>query len=64
MATNEFPFYCLAYCSENLPELRRKIREKDERIMQLESDVEKWKQRYLEESNLRQAAIDAASIPK
>lgn len=53
-----------AYCSENLPELRRKIREKDERIMQLESDVEKWKQRYLEESNLRQAAIDAASIPK
>lgn len=61
---NEFPFYYLAYCSETLPELRRKLREKDERIMQLESDVEKWEQRYLEESNLRQAAIDAASIPK
>lgn len=32
--------------------------------MQLEGEVAKWEQRYLEESELRQAAIDAASIPK
>lgn len=49
---------------ESPPELKRKLREKDEKIMQLEGEVAKWEQRYLEESELRQAAIDAASIPK
>lgn len=49
---------------ESLPELKRKLREKDEKIMRLEGEVAKWEQRYLEESELRQAAIDAASIPK
>lgn len=47
-----------------MPELKRKLREKDEKIMRLEGEVAKWEQRYLEESELRQAAIDAASIPK
>lgn len=32
--------------------------------MRLEGEVAKWEQRYLEESALRQAAIDAASLPK
>lgn len=50
--------------SESLPELKRILREKDEKIMRLEGEVAKWEQRYLEESELRQAAIDAASIPK
>ncbi|PSN51424.1 hypothetical protein C0J52_05439 [Blattella germanica] len=50
--------------SETAPELKRKLRERDEKIMRLEGDVAKWEQRYLEESTLRQAAIDAASIPK
>lgn len=50
--------------NESVPELRRQLREKDEKIMQLESDCSKWEQRYLEESALRQAAIEAASIPK
>lgn len=49
---------------ESLPELKRQLREKDEKIMHLEGEVAKWEQRYLEESELRQAAIDAASIPK
>lgn len=47
-----------------MPELKRMLREKDEKIMRLEGEVAKWEQRYLEESELRQAAIDAASIPK
>lgn len=50
--------------NESLSELKRKLREKDEKIMRLEGDCAKWEQRYLEESALRQAAIDAASIPK
>lgn len=49
---------------ETAPELKRKLRERDEKIMRLEGEVAKWEQRYLEESALRQAAIDAASIPK
>ena len=49
---------------ETASELKRKLRERDEKIMRLEGEVAKWEQRYLEESALRQAAIDAASIPK
>lgn len=49
---------------ESHAELKRRLREKDEKIMRLEGDCAKWEQRYLEESALRQAAIDAASIPK
>lgn len=49
---------------ETIAELKRRIRERDEKIMSLEGDVAKWEQRYLEESALRQAAIDAASLPK
>ncbi|XP_072401142.1 uncharacterized protein [Diabrotica undecimpunctata] len=50
--------------SESASELKRMLREKDERIMTLEGECSKWEQRFLEESTLRQAAIDAASIPK
>lgn len=50
--------------NESGAELKRRLREKDEKIMRLEGDCAKWEQRYLEESALRQAAIDAASIPK
>lgn len=45
-------------------DLKRKLREKEEAILRLEGEVSKWEQRYLEESALRQAAIDAASLPK
>ncbi|XP_076250098.1 uncharacterized protein LOC143189963 isoform X2 [Rhynchophorus ferrugineus] len=50
--------------SESASELKRQLREKDEKIMRLEGDCAKLEQRFLEESALRQAAIDAASIPK
>lgn len=50
--------------SENISELKRRLREREEKIMRLEGECSKWEQRYLEESALRQAAIDAASIPK
>lgn len=49
---------------ESASELKRRLRERDEAIMRLEGECSKWEQRYLEESALRQAAIDAASIPK
>ncbi|XP_044731110.1 angiomotin-like protein 1 isoform X2 [Chrysoperla carnea] len=49
---------------ESSAELKRRLRERDEKIMRLEGECAKWEQRYLEESALRQAAIDAASIPK
>lgn len=49
---------------ESLSELKRRLRDREEKIIMLEGDCSKWEQRYLEESALRQAAIDAASIPK
>ena len=33
-------------------------------VIRLESERTQWEQRYLEESAMRQVAIDAASIPK
>lgn len=67
-ATLFFLQYKLTECTgepgESVPELKRRLREKDEKIMRLEGEVAKWEQRYLEESELRQAAIDAASVPK
>ncbi|XP_053603521.1 angiomotin-like protein 2 [Plodia interpunctella] len=45
-------------------ELRRQLRERDERLLALEGECGKWEQRYLEEAALRQAAVSAASIPK
>ena len=33
-------------------------------IFRLESERAQWEQRYLEETAMRQVAIDAASIPK
>ena len=34
------------------------------KIIRVESERTQWEQRYLEESAMRQVAIDAASIPK
>lgn len=50
--------------NETAAELKRKLREREGKIMLLEGEVAKWEQRYLEESSMRQAAIDAASLPK
>ncbi|CAH2241884.1 jg16272 [Pararge aegeria aegeria] len=45
-------------------ELKRALRERDERLLALEGECAKWEQGYLEEAALRQAAVSAASIPK
>lgn len=37
------------------------LREKEERILALEADITKWEQKYLEESVMRQFALDAAA---
>ena len=49
---------------ESVSELKRRLRDREEKLIYLEGECSKWEQRYLEESALRQAAIDAASIPK
>ncbi|XP_076056149.1 uncharacterized protein LOC143034093 isoform X2 [Oratosquilla oratoria] len=49
---------------QELANLRRVLREREEKIMVLEGEVTKWEQRYLQESAMRQLAIEAASMPK
>ncbi|XP_072295222.1 angiomotin-like 2a isoform X2 [Eucyclogobius newberryi] len=41
--------------------LEQQLREKEERILALEADITKWEQKYLEESTMRQFAMDAAA---
>ncbi|KAL4608337.1 angiomotin-like protein 2 [Arapaima gigas] len=41
--------------------LEARLREKEERILALEADMTKWEQKYLEESTMRQFAMDAAA---
>ncbi|KAK2141248.1 hypothetical protein LSH36_1134g01001 [Paralvinella palmiformis] len=56
----------------SLQSLLRQITEKEQRILMLEADVAKvivvvlylWKQKYLEETALRQFAVNAASVSK
>ncbi|KAG2463274.1 angiomotin-like 2a [Polypterus senegalus] len=43
------------------PALLERLREKEERILALEADMTKWEQKYLEESTMRQFAMDAAA---
>uniref|UniRef100_A0A3B3S6P6 Angiomotin n=1 Tax=Paramormyrops kingsleyae TaxID=1676925 RepID=A0A3B3S6P6_9TELE len=43
------------------PALMEHLREKEERILALEADMTKWEQKYLEESVMRQFAMDAAA---
>lgn len=41
--------------------LQQQFREKEERILALEADITKWEQKYLEESTMRQFAMDVAA---
>ncbi|XP_030290190.1 angiomotin-like 2a isoform X2 [Sparus aurata] len=41
--------------------LQQQLREREERILALEADITKWEQKYLEESTMRQFAMDAAA---
>ncbi|CAM1312149.1 AMOTL1 (predicted) [Pycnogonum litorale] len=45
-------------------EMKKQIRQNEEKIISLEAEVFKWEQRYLEESAIRQISIDNASMPK
>ncbi|TNM84590.1 hypothetical protein fugu_008768 [Takifugu bimaculatus] len=45
----------------NTTALMEHLREKEERILALEADITKWEQKYLEESVMRQFALDAAA---
>lgn len=54
----------LGLSNESAAELKRRLREREEKVLRLEGECAKWEQRYLEESALRQAAIEAASLPK
>lgn len=45
----------------NATALMEHLREKEERILALEADMTKWEQKYLEESVMRQFAMDAAA---
>merc|ERR1719445_618105 len=49
---------------ENYEQLRAQMNNFEEKVIRLESERTQWEQRYLEESAMRQVAIDAASIPK
>lgn len=40
---------------------QQQLREKEEHILALEADITKWEQKYLEESTMRQFAMDAAA---
>lgn len=50
--------------NEEMEKLKRELRDREERLMAFQAEVSKWEQRYLEESAIRQIAIDAASMPK
>ncbi|KAM4019595.1 angiomotin isoform 1-T2 [Anomaloglossus baeobatrachus] len=45
----------------NASALMELLREKEERVLALEADMTKWEQKYLEESVMRQFALDAAA---
>ncbi|KAK6478434.1 angiomotin-like 2a isoform X2 [Huso huso] len=46
---------------QSASQLMECLREKEERILALEADMTKWEQKYLEESTMRQFAMDAAA---
>ncbi|KAL7832567.1 hypothetical protein SRHO_G00295850 [Serrasalmus rhombeus] len=47
--------------SLNTSSLQQRLREREERILALEADITRWEQKYLEESTMRQFAMDAAA---
>ena len=49
---------------DNIDEMKKCIRDYEEKIITLEAEVTKWEQRYLEESTLRSIEVSAASAPK
>lgn len=50
--------------AESADSLKKTVLEYEEKVIALEAEVTKWEQRYIEESTMRQIAVDAASVPK
>ncbi|XP_066508950.1 angiomotin-like protein 1 [Hoplias malabaricus] len=48
-------------CDSSAPALLDLLREREERILGLEADMMRWEQKYLEESAMRQFAMEAAA---
>ncbi|RXN08097.1 angiomotin 1 [Labeo rohita] len=51
----------LSVCESSAPALLDLLREREERILGLEADMTRWEQKYLEESAMRQFAMEAAA---
>ncbi|XP_073674199.1 angiomotin-like protein 1 isoform X1 [Garra rufa] len=51
----------LSVCESSAPALLDLLREREERILGLEADMTHWEQKYLEESAMRQFAMEAAA---
>ncbi|XP_026863506.2 angiomotin-like 2a [Electrophorus electricus] len=47
--------------TQSMSPLQQRLREREERILALEADITRWEQKYLEESTMRQFAMDAAA---
>ncbi|KAL1259986.1 hypothetical protein QQF64_007813 [Cirrhinus molitorella] len=51
----------VSVCESSAPALLDLLREREERILGLEADMTRWEQKYLEESAMRQFAMEAAA---
>ncbi|XDV35850.1 hypothetical protein PO909_005721 [Leuciscus waleckii] len=50
-----------SYSDLNVSSLHQQLREREEQVLALEADITRWEQKYLEESTMRQFAMDAAA---
>lgn len=50
-----------SYLDLNVSSLQQQLREREEQVLALEADITRWEQKYLEESTMRQFAMDAAA---
>ncbi|KAG1940866.1 angiomotin-like protein [Pimephales promelas] len=50
-----------SYSDLNASSLHQQLREREEQVLALEADITRWEQKYLEESTMRQFAMDAAA---
>lgn len=50
-----------SYTDLNVSSLHQQLREREEQVLALEADITRWEQKYLEESMMRQFAMDAAA---
>ena len=49
---------------KDIDKMKSILREYEEKMINLEAEVSKWEQKYLEESTMRQIEVNAASAPK